>query len=297
MTTAELDETALESTRRRPADRGVDPRLPARRSLTLAQLSELSGVSVGHLSRLENGTRTPTVRLLLQLARALGVSLGHAGRRDARSRAPCTSPAARTGTRSTPATPALQSLSDPGAPLAAGGRADPAAGSYGRPGRRTAARSGSTSSSGAIEVDMNGSTSSLETGDAIHFRADVPHSHAKPPRKRARPCSSSTPWSADPAPPRLTAASEPSDETRRRRPGSVDPVRRRRDRRQGRGPDRRMRGARRRSGGVPGGLRRLLPQGHGIRCRRGTPRRRRTGPVPALLRRRRSSSTAPRSRR
>ena len=46
-----------------------------RRNLTLAQLSELSGVSVGHLSRLENGTRTPTVmRLLLQLARALGVS-------------------------------------------------------------------------------------------------------------------------------------------------------------------------------------------------------------------------------
>ena len=47
-----------------------------RRNLTLAQLSELSGISIGHLSRLENGGRTPTVRLLLQLARALGVSLG-----------------------------------------------------------------------------------------------------------------------------------------------------------------------------------------------------------------------------
>src|SRR3984957_18043083 len=47
-----------------------------RRNLTLAQLSELSGVSIGHLSRLENGSRTPTVRLLLQLARALGVSVG-----------------------------------------------------------------------------------------------------------------------------------------------------------------------------------------------------------------------------
>src|SRR5580658_9161622 len=47
-----------------------------RRNLTLAQLSDMSGISVGHLSRLENGTRTPTVRLLLQLARALGVSLG-----------------------------------------------------------------------------------------------------------------------------------------------------------------------------------------------------------------------------
>ncbi len=47
-----------------------------RRNLTLAQLSELSGISVAHLSRLENGQRTPTVRLLLQLARALGVPLG-----------------------------------------------------------------------------------------------------------------------------------------------------------------------------------------------------------------------------
>src|SRR5579875_4097291 len=47
-----------------------------RRNLTLAQLSELSGISVGHLSRLETGARTPTVRLLLQLARALGVSVG-----------------------------------------------------------------------------------------------------------------------------------------------------------------------------------------------------------------------------
>src|SRR5580692_7127167 len=76
MSATEFDETA-------PEQLDDDQRVAAwirayrlRRNLTLAQLSELSGISIGHLSRLENGTRTPTVRLLLQLARALGVSLG-----------------------------------------------------------------------------------------------------------------------------------------------------------------------------------------------------------------------------
>ena len=45
------------------------------RGLTLAQVSVRSGVSVGHLSRLENAERLPTVRVLMQLAQALGVSL------------------------------------------------------------------------------------------------------------------------------------------------------------------------------------------------------------------------------
>ena len=45
------------------------------RGLTLAQVSVRSGVSVGHLSRIENAERFPTVRVLMQLAQALGVSL------------------------------------------------------------------------------------------------------------------------------------------------------------------------------------------------------------------------------
>ena len=45
------------------------------RGLTLAQVSARSGVSVGHLSRIENAERFPTVRVLMQLAQALGVSL------------------------------------------------------------------------------------------------------------------------------------------------------------------------------------------------------------------------------
>ena len=31
-----------------------------------------------------------------------------------------------------------------------------------------------------IDVDVNGSTSSLTAGDAVHFRADVPHSLRNP---------------------------------------------------------------------------------------------------------------------
>lgn len=45
------------------------------RGFTLSQVSARSGVSVGHLSRLENAERLPTVRVLMQLAQALGVSL------------------------------------------------------------------------------------------------------------------------------------------------------------------------------------------------------------------------------
>jgi transcriptional regulator with XRE-family HTH domain len=45
------------------------------RGMTLAQLSARSGISVGHLSRLENAERAPTVRILIQLADALGVTL------------------------------------------------------------------------------------------------------------------------------------------------------------------------------------------------------------------------------
>jgi transcriptional regulator with XRE-family HTH domain len=51
----------------------VGPRLRAvreQRQVTLAQLSQASGVSVSTLSRLESGGRKPTLELLLRLARA-----------------------------------------------------------------------------------------------------------------------------------------------------------------------------------------------------------------------------------
>ena len=56
----------------------VGPRLRALRSergRTLAELSEVTGISVSTLSRLESGQRKPALELLLPLARAFGVPL------------------------------------------------------------------------------------------------------------------------------------------------------------------------------------------------------------------------------
>ncbi|MFC5379982.1 helix-turn-helix domain-containing protein [Aquipuribacter nitratireducens] len=56
----------------------VGPRLRAlrrRRETTLTELSAATGISTSTLSRLESGTRRPTLELLLPLARAHGVSL------------------------------------------------------------------------------------------------------------------------------------------------------------------------------------------------------------------------------
>jgi transcriptional regulator with XRE-family HTH domain len=175
---AEFDETALDAL-------DDDERIAAwirayrtRRNLTLAQLSELSGVSIGHLSRLENGTRTPTVRLLLQLARALGVSLGTlVGETPeqntvyvSRSADRHTIDAGDSGLQSL-SDPALRSLQAVELLLPPGRAGDPAT---------HAGEEWIYVLTGAIEVDMNGSTSSLKKGDAIHFRADVPHTIRNP---------------------------------------------------------------------------------------------------------------------
>ncbi|WP_298457122.1 helix-turn-helix domain-containing protein [uncultured Cellulomonas sp.] len=56
----------------------VGPRLRAlrqARGTTLTDVSALTGVSVSTLSRLESGSRRPTLELLLPLARAYGVTL------------------------------------------------------------------------------------------------------------------------------------------------------------------------------------------------------------------------------
>ena len=56
----------------------VGPRLRAlrrQRDATLAEISELTGISVSTLSRLESGGRKPTLELLLALARAYQVPL------------------------------------------------------------------------------------------------------------------------------------------------------------------------------------------------------------------------------
>lgn len=149
-----------------------------RRNLTLAQLSELSGISVGHLSRLENGTRTPTVRLLLALARALGVSIGELVGETPEQNTVYVSRSVERRTIEAGDT-SLQLLSDPALRWLQAVELSLLPGRVGEP----AAHAGEEwiyVLSGAIEVDLNGSVCTLGADDAVHFRADVPHSLRNP---------------------------------------------------------------------------------------------------------------------
>jgi transcriptional regulator with XRE-family HTH domain len=154
-----------------------------RRNLTLAQVSELSGVSVAHLSRLENGGRTPTVRLLMQLARALGVSLGALVGESPAQNTVYVSRGAEGNTIAAGDT-SLRSLSDPELRWLQAVELSLVPGRRGEP----AAHGGEEwvyVLDGAVEVDVNGITSSLAAGDAVHFRADVPHALHNPHQEGA----------------------------------------------------------------------------------------------------------------
>jgi transcriptional regulator with XRE-family HTH domain len=149
-----------------------------RRNLTLAQLSELSGVSVGHLSRLENGSRTPTVRLLLQLARALGVSIGELVGETSETSIVHISRSVDRRTIEADDT-SLQSLSDPSLRALQAVELSLHPGRIGEPATH-AGEEWIYVLSGAIELDLNGSVCALGADDAVHFRADVPHSLRNP---------------------------------------------------------------------------------------------------------------------
>jgi transcriptional regulator with XRE-family HTH domain len=183
--TMEADVSVTEPLEATPGPRDDDQRIAAgirsyrlRRNLTLAQLSELSGISIGHLSRLENGGRTPTVRLLLQLARALGVTLGALVGESPEQNTVYVS---RSEDRRTIAAgdTSLQSLSDPALRWLQAVELSLLPGRLGEP----VAHGGEEwvyVLSGMIEVDVNGSTSALAAGDAVHFRADIPHALGNP---------------------------------------------------------------------------------------------------------------------
>jgi len=149
-----------------------------RRNLTLAQLSEMSGISVGHLSRLENGTRTPTVRLLLQLARALGVSLGALVGETPEESAVYVSREEGRHTIEVGDT-AMQSLSDPALRWLQAVELHLLPGRVGEPSAH-AGEEWIYVLDGVVEVLVNGSVSELGEGDAVHFRADIPHSIRNP---------------------------------------------------------------------------------------------------------------------
>ena len=184
MSATELDETAT-------AELDDEQRVAVwirayrlRRNLTLAQLSELSGISIGHLSRLENGTRTPTVRLLLQLARALGVSVGELVGETPEQNTVYVSRSADRRTIEADDT-SLQSLSDPSLRWLQAVELNLHPGRVGEPATH-AGEEWIYVLSGAIEVDVNGGTCSLAADDAVHFRADVPHALRNPHDESAK---------------------------------------------------------------------------------------------------------------
>jgi quercetin dioxygenase-like cupin family protein len=118
------------------------------------------------------------VRLLLQLARALGVTVGALVGETAEQSAIYVS---RQLDRQTieAADTSLQSLSDPDLRRLQAVELGLRPGRIGEP----AIHGGEEwiyVVEGAIEVDVNGSTSSLTAGDAVHFRADIPHALQNP---------------------------------------------------------------------------------------------------------------------
>ncbi len=143
------------------------------RAMTLAQVSALSGISIAHLSRLENGERSPSVKVLLQLSRALGISMGElAGEAPAAGEAHISRRADRPEislgdgrmiSLSDPRSTSLQALELTLLP----GRRGESAVHLGEEWIHVI--------TGSVDVDVDGAVTTLRRGDAMHFRAERPH--------------------------------------------------------------------------------------------------------------------------
>lgn len=154
-------------------------RLRTRRGLSLERLARRAGLSRGMLSQVELGRSAPTINSLWKIARALNVTFAAlvAERSDT---APTVVPA-RTGTLLTndEGTFSSRTLFPPGAQCRAEfyelriqSRGAEPAGPH-PPGTVE----NLVVATGRVEIDINGVNHRLETGDAILFAADVPHSY------------------------------------------------------------------------------------------------------------------------
>jgi quercetin dioxygenase-like cupin family protein len=141
--------------------------------MTLAQVSLASGISIAHLSRMENGERSPSVKILLQLSRALGVSMGElAGEAPAESEVHVSRKSARA--EISLADSQMVSLSDPRSTTLQALELTFEPGRKGEP----AVHLGEEwihVLKGKVDVSVDGVVTSLGAGDAVHFRADKPH--------------------------------------------------------------------------------------------------------------------------
>ncbi|GAA0990940.1 helix-turn-helix domain-containing protein [Subtercola frigoramans] len=143
------------------------------RAMTLAQVSKLSGISIAHLSRMENGERSPSVKILLQLSRALGVSMGElAG-------APTTESEVHISRISERAEISLEdsqmiSLSDPRSTTLQAIELTLMPGRRGEPAMHLG-EEWIHVLKGKVDVSVDGLVTSLQKGDALHFRAERAH--------------------------------------------------------------------------------------------------------------------------
>lgn len=148
------------------------------RGLTLSQVSARSGVSVGHLSRLENAERLPTVRVLMQLGQALGVSLSDLVGESASESDVYVS---RASDRSAPgaAEKSLVPLSDPGSLVLQAFELQLEPGREGEPTSHLG-EEWIYVVSGRVDVLAGSETTALGLGDVIQFPASTPHCLTNP---------------------------------------------------------------------------------------------------------------------
>jgi transcriptional regulator with XRE-family HTH domain len=162
--------------RKEPSPGGVGATLKSyrsSRSMTLAQVSNMSGISIAHLSRMENGERSPSVKVLLQLSRALGVSMGElAGEAPAASEMHVS----RLGDRSEIALgdSSMVSLSDPRSTSLQALELNLQPGRKGEPAMHMG-EEWIHVVKGAVDVNVDGVVTTLKRGDAMHFQAEKPH--------------------------------------------------------------------------------------------------------------------------
>jgi len=158
----------------------------AERGLSLAKLAEASGVSRAMLNQIERGRSVPTIGVLWKIATALEVPFSALLEGPAEA-ATVVLRAERAWTLQAQggafASRALFPLDAPAAPaarvemyelrLAAGveERADPHA---------QGTLENLVVNTGCVEVEVDGVAHRLEAGDAIRFRADVPHAYRNP---------------------------------------------------------------------------------------------------------------------
>lgn len=72
-----LEKTETPAHSRSPATIGAEIRdLRKAKRLTIKAMAEATGLSIGHLSEIERGVSTPSIKALHDIARALGVTIG-----------------------------------------------------------------------------------------------------------------------------------------------------------------------------------------------------------------------------